>query len=247
MLSFSWVISMKYFLVIVIFGLQFGGGMQMTFLCFGNMMNKSLGNSQKFLIPVVTPSSLLLLIVTNYSREKIGFLDVEVIKKGNQLVTAQPACTVLWTSPYGHISVETYWTIIGQKQDIQVLTLALQCLVCTWHQEIWKNTSLKTYFMDVLEDVPRTSRCKCNFGTFLGEFQDVSPKLKEYEITKFLVSNTHICSTKTGNITTEMRFVLMFKIDVLGTSRERHLPDVTFIRRHLCKTSLGSLSENLKP
>ena len=120
MLSFSWVISMKYFLVIVIFGLQFGGGMQMTFLCFGNMMNKSLGNSQKFLIPVVTPSSLLLLIVTNYSREKIGFLDVEVIKKGNQLVTAQPACTVLWASPYGHISVETYWTIIGQKQDIQV-------------------------------------------------------------------------------------------------------------------------------
>ena len=57
--------------------------------------------------------------------------------------------------------------------------------------------------------------------------QDVSPKPKEYVITNFLVSNTHIWCIKTENITTEMSFLLMFKIDVLGTSGERHAPDVT--------------------
>ena len=55
-------------------------------------------------------------------------------------------------------------------------------------------------------------------------------KLQECTITNFLVSNTHIWWTKTENIITEMRFVLIFKTDVLGTTRERHLPDVTLGR-----------------
>ena len=33
-------------------------------------------------------------------------------------------------------------------------------------------------------------------------------------VTNFLVSNTHIWSCKTENITSEMRFVLIFKFDV---------------------------------
>ena len=60
------------------------------------------------------------------------------------------------------------------------------------------------------------------FRTFL-----VSPKLKEYAITNFLVCNTHFRSSKTKNITTEMRFVLMSKIYVMGTSRKRYPLDVT--------------------
>ena len=50
------------------------------------------------------------------------------------------------------------------------------------------------------------------FRTFLGRFS----------LTDLLVSNTHIWWTKTENITTEMRFVLMLKTDVLGRSRERY-------------------------
>ena len=46
------------------------------------------------------------------------------------------------------------------------------------------------------------------FRTFIGRFS----KLKEYSITDFLVSNTHIWWTKTENITTEMHFVLKFKL-----------------------------------
>ena len=57
--------------------------------------------------------------------------------------------------------------------------------------------------------------------------EDVSPKLEEYVITNFLVSNTHIWWIKTENITTEMHFLLMSKIDVLGTSRERRPPDAS--------------------
>ena len=49
-------------------------------------------------------------------------------------------------------------------------------------------------------------------------------------MTNFLVFNTHIWLTKTENISTEMHFVLMFKIDILGTSRERHSPDDTLQR-----------------
>ena len=77
------------------------------------------------------------------------------------------------------------------------------------------------------EDVPRTSRCRCHFGTFLGRSWDISPKLKEYAIRNFLVSNTHIWWTKTENVTTEMHFVFLFKTYILGTSRERYPPNIT--------------------
>ena len=66
--------------------------------------------------------------------------------------------------------------------------------------------------------------------TFWGRPEDVTlraPRLKEYEIANFLVSNTHIRWTKTENFTTEMRFVLIFKMDILGTSRERYPLNVT--------------------
>ena len=77
------------------------------------------------------------------------------------------------------------------------------------------------------EDLSRRSRCRCHFWTFLGRSQDISPRLKERAITNFLVSNTHIWCAKTENITTEMRFLFMFTIDVLRTSQKRHPLDVT--------------------
>ena len=56
---------------------------------------------------------------------------------------------------------------------------------------------------------------------------DIFPKPKEYAMTKFLESNTHIWWSKTENITAEIRFVLMLKIGVLGKSQDRHPLDVT--------------------
>ena len=50
---------------------------------------------------------------------------------------------------------------------------------------------------------------------------------KKIAITIFLVPNTHIWWTKAEYITTEMRFLLMFKIDAMRMSRERHSPEVT--------------------
>ena len=64
------------------------------------------------------------------------------------------------------------------------------------------------------------------FRTFLERFS----KTERYAITNFLVFNTHIWWTKTENITTEIQFVLLFKIDVLETSQERHPPDVALGR-----------------
>ena len=63
MLSCSWVILKKDFLVIATFRLWFGGGIQTTLLW---------QHGEKEL--------------KNYSREEIVFLDVEAIKKGNQFV-----------------------------------------------------------------------------------------------------------------------------------------------------------------
>ena len=50
---------------------------------------------------------------------------------------------------------------------------------------------------------------------------------KKIAITIFLVPNTHIWWTKAEYITTEMRFLLMLKIDAMQMSRERHSPEVT--------------------
>ena len=66
-----------------------------------------------------------------------------------------------------------------------------------------------------------------HWGFTLGRFQEFFPRLKEYAINNFLVSNTHIWLTKTENFTKKMRFVLMFKMGDLGTSREHYPPDVT--------------------
>ena len=50
------------------------------------------------------------------------------------------------------------------------------------------------------------------FRTFIGRFS----KLNEYAITNFLGSNTHIWWSKTESITTEMHFVLNFKLTSWG-------------------------------
>ena len=120
--------------------------------------------------------------------------------------------------------------IIGPKQD--VLGFCFCNIWCSLGITKYRKISLKNYFRENFlikspKDIPRTSRCRCHFGTFLGRSQGVSPKLQEYGITNALVSNTHIWLTKTKNITTEMRFVLMLKNDVLGTSREHQPSGVT--------------------
>ena len=51
------------------------------------------------------------------------------------------------------------------------------------------------------------------FRTFIGRFSKTE---RIYKLTFYYL--IHIWWTKTENITREMRFVLMFKIDVLGTS-----------------------------
>ena len=63
------------------------------------------------------------------------------------------------------------------------------------------------------------------FKTFLGRFSKT-----ERVWNNFLVYNTHVCWTKTENFTTEMSFVLMFKMDVLRTLPSGHHFG-TFIRR----------------
>ena len=64
-----------------------------------------------------------------------------------------------------------------------------------------------------------TSWKRPKYVTLQVSLGKISRKLKKHAVTKFLGYNTHI--TKTENKTTEMRFLLMFKIDVLGTSQER--------------------------
>ena len=54
------------------------------------------------------------------------------------------------------------------------------------------------------------------FRTFLGRFSKTE---RIWRVTNFSVSNTHIWWTKNENITTNMCFVLMFKIDALGSSQ----------------------------
>ena len=54
------------------------------------------------------------------------------------------------------------------------------------------------------------------FRTFLGRFSKTE---RIWRVTNFSVSNTHIWWTKNENIATNMCFVLMFKIDALGTSQ----------------------------
>ena len=78
--------------------------------------------------------------------------------------------------------------------------MILQCLVCTWHQEV-KKTFLKNLFDGQSlnsrpEYVTRTSRYGCNFGTFSECALGVFPKLKKYAIFNFLVFNTHVRELK---------------------------------------------------
>ena len=63
--------------------------------------------------------------------------------------------------------------------------------------------------------------------TLLGIFRTIIGRFSKNDL---LVSDALIGWTKTENITTEMCFVFMFKIKVLGTSlTKRHF--ATFIRR----------------
>ena len=113
--------------------------------------------------------------------------------------------------------------------------MVLQCLVSTWHQKLSKNFSKNLFCGKRLhwrpEDVSRTSHWRPYFATFFGCPLDVFSKLKEYVIDNFSVSRTNIWWTTTENTTTEMSFVLMFKIVVMGTFGERFPPDVTWTYR----------------
>ena len=68
----------------------------------------------------------------------------------------------------------------------------------------------------------RTSHCGCHFWMLFGRFSKT-----ERICNNLLVANTHVWWTKTENITTEMRFALIFKMDAIGKSHERQSPDVT--------------------
>ena len=82
MSPFFWVILKKDLFVIVTFCFQFSGSIQTTFLCFGSWRKRD----QKFL-EILNSYHPTINFTANYSREKVSNLNVEVTKKGNQLVT----------------------------------------------------------------------------------------------------------------------------------------------------------------
>ena len=117
-------------------------------------------------------------------------------------------------------------------ERIMFFNLFWLCNVCsTLGMRKYRKISPKTYFMDNYQvDVLRTSQgCHAAvllwelFITFLVRFC----KTERIWVINFLVSNTHIWWTKTESFSTDMRFVLTFKMDVLRTFRDRYPPDVT--------------------
>ena len=78
----SWVILRKDFFVFVTFYLYFGGGNIEDIFMLWQHGEKEL---KKF-SEILNSCHLTIKFIANYSRDKIRFLDVEIIKKGNQLV-----------------------------------------------------------------------------------------------------------------------------------------------------------------
>ena len=110
-----------------------------------------------------------------------------------------------------------------------------------------KRTKGRIRFLTDFGSASCVSNGVCRFGKFLGRSWDISPKAKEYAIANLLVYNTHIWWTKTENIPTETRFVLIFKTKALGDiSRtfltERTLQDVIGVYKML----LGGFYKNKK-